>query len=150
MDIIGLISKWLGYKTSHMGKSYKQVDLARDAGISPSYMSKIMTGNRNAGNLTVKRIARALGVSVSDFYKGPPSEPESVRDHELDPTRDLPLQGTISAGTPGEHARSDEKIRHEIAGLLINVRGEKLRAIRELVRVCAEESGDAKKNIRTG
>ena len=48
-------------------REYKQIkvkELAKRAGITPSYLSQIETGKRNPAIDTLKRIAKALGVDV--------------------------------------------------------------------------------------
>ena len=66
-----LIQRWISWK-ERTGSSFSQRKLAESAGISPTYLSSILTGARNAGTKTVERIATVVGVSISEFYGGPP------------------------------------------------------------------------------
>jgi SOS-response transcriptional repressor LexA len=67
-----LIQRWISWKEDTEGVFFSQKKLADSAGISPTYLSSILTGARNAGTKTIERIAAAVGVSVSEFYGGPP------------------------------------------------------------------------------
>ncbi|MHB9031019.1 MAG: helix-turn-helix domain-containing protein [Candidatus Latescibacterota bacterium] len=69
-----LIRKWILWKERTEGGPYTRKDLADSAGLSPTYLSSIMTGARNAGTKTIERIAGALGIPLSTFYAGPPDE----------------------------------------------------------------------------
>jgi SOS-response transcriptional repressor LexA len=53
--------------------------LPEEAGKSPTYFSNILTGMRNPGTKTLERIASAFGVTMAEFYGGPPeaSSPET-------------------------------------------------------------------------
>lgn len=82
-----LIRTWLLWKERTGGRGISQKDLAEQAGLSPTYLSSIMTGTRNAGTKTIERIAEALGITLAGFYAGPPghddpfpekNEPKSV------------------------------------------------------------------------
>lgn len=66
-----LIQKWMAWKEEHEQKPFSQKTLAESAGISPTYLSSILTGIRNAGTKTVERIADAFGVTLAEFYSGP-------------------------------------------------------------------------------
>ena len=72
MDTRELIKKWILWKSGSEKKSYSYKALALDAEINPNYLSNVMTGIRNPGAKTLLKIAGALGVSMSEFYIGPP------------------------------------------------------------------------------
>lgn len=78
-----LIRNWMVWKEKQAGESFSQKALAKDAGLSPTYLSSILTGTRNAGSKTMERIAAAFGVSRAEFYAGPgsfTSRMQSARD----------------------------------------------------------------------
>jgi SOS-response transcriptional repressor LexA len=75
-----LIRKWILWKEGAEGRPYTRKDLAESAGLSPTYLSSIMTGARNAGAKTIERIAAALEVPLSAFYAGPPDSPPGGND----------------------------------------------------------------------
>jgi len=66
-----LIQLWLNWKRNRDDESFSQKILAEKAGISPTYLSNIMTGMRNPGTKTLERIAGAFGVTMAEFYGGP-------------------------------------------------------------------------------
>ncbi len=66
-----LIRSWLLWKERTESRDISQKDLAEQAGLSPTYLSSIMTGTRNAGTKTIERIVEALGITLSEFYAGP-------------------------------------------------------------------------------
>lgn len=69
-----LIQKWIQWKEQREQKPFPQKTLAEFAGISPTYLSSIMTGFRNAGTKTIERIAEAFGVTLAEFYAGPSAD----------------------------------------------------------------------------
>ncbi|MFC1608387.1 helix-turn-helix domain-containing protein, partial [Candidatus Latescibacterota bacterium] len=66
-----LLLQWLSWKKSKDGVAFSQKKLASRAGISPTYLSNIITGSRNPGTKTLERIADALDITMADFYAGP-------------------------------------------------------------------------------
>ncbi|MCE5250473.1 LexA family transcriptional regulator [bacterium] len=66
-----LIQLWLNWKRNRGDESFSQKILAEKAGISPTYLSNIMTGMRNPGTKTLEKIAGAFGVTMAEFYGGP-------------------------------------------------------------------------------
>jgi transcriptional regulator with XRE-family HTH domain len=56
-------------------KSLTQEKLAASADLDPTYISGIERGVRNPSVLSVVRIAKALGTSVSDLSKGIDNSP---------------------------------------------------------------------------
>ncbi len=73
-----LIQRWIEWKEKNDRKPFPQKKLADDAGISPTYLSTILTGTRNAGTKTIERIAQAIGVTVSEFYAGPSPDDDAL------------------------------------------------------------------------
>ncbi|MFC1528794.1 S24 family peptidase [Candidatus Latescibacterota bacterium] len=67
-----LIKRWMSWKSEQVGKTYSYKALATDAGMNPKYLSSVITGVRNPGTKTLVKIAQAFGVSMSEFYAGPP------------------------------------------------------------------------------
>ncbi|MDW3182654.1 MAG: helix-turn-helix transcriptional regulator [Roseobacter sp.] len=50
-------------------KELSQEDVAHRANIHQTYLSGVETGKRNPSILVVERIAKALGVDVSEIFK---------------------------------------------------------------------------------
>ncbi len=50
-------------------KKIRQIDLARDAGVSQPFLSDLENNRRGAKEETMQRIADALGVKVKDIVK---------------------------------------------------------------------------------
>ena len=71
-DIRELVQRWMVWKSRVDGAEYQYKMLAAAAGVSPSYLSNIMTGARNAGVKTITGIARAFEADLAGFYAGPP------------------------------------------------------------------------------
>ncbi len=51
------------------GKDLSQEEVAHRADIHQTYLSGVETGKRNPSILVVERIAKALGVDVSEIFK---------------------------------------------------------------------------------
>ncbi len=51
-------------------RGWRQIDLAQHSGIHEVHLSRLESGNHQAGVETVKRIADAFGVSLSEMFKG--------------------------------------------------------------------------------
>lgn len=56
-------------KRYRMEKSWKQMDLAIELGIEPSYVSRIENGWANVTLETIEDIAAALSVDAADLFK---------------------------------------------------------------------------------
>ena len=50
-------------------KKIRQIDLARDAGVSQPFLSDLEYNRRGAKEETMQRIADALGVKIKDLMK---------------------------------------------------------------------------------
>src|SRR5215218_10872149 len=50
---------------------YSQQDLANESGVSQHTISEIELGRRKPQGRTLRKLAKALGVEVADFYGGP-------------------------------------------------------------------------------
>lgn len=50
-------------------KKIRQIDLARDAGVSQPFLSDLENNRRGAKVETMQRIADALGVKIKDIMK---------------------------------------------------------------------------------
>lgn len=50
-------------------KKIRQIDLARDAGVSQPFLSDLENNRRGAKEETMQRIADALGVKIKDLMK---------------------------------------------------------------------------------
>jgi transcriptional regulator with XRE-family HTH domain len=51
-------------------KGWRQIDLAQQSGIHEVHISDLERGAREAGLRTILAIAQALGVSLSDLFRG--------------------------------------------------------------------------------
>ena len=51
-------------------KNWRQIDLAQHSGVHEVHISDLERGTREAGLLTLKRIAEALGTTLSDILRG--------------------------------------------------------------------------------
>ena len=67
-----MIRRWMAWKSGRESRSFFQKDLAEKASLSVTYLSNIMTGTRNPGTKTLERIAGAFGITMAEFYSGPP------------------------------------------------------------------------------
>jgi SOS-response transcriptional repressor LexA len=107
MTINELLQQWIIWKSQADGERYTQKKLAIDAGISETALSKISLGKSlNPKQETIQGIARAIGVSVPEFWSGPPTLGNPtipIRDEhgeqvgEMD-MRLIPVLGTIRCG----------------------------------------------------
>lgn len=85
-------------------------DLAERIGLSPSQMSRLEKGQRRVDTRVLARIAEALGVEPSYFFRGAEAPPEGGVIPPSDP------------GDPGKQIRSERRRRHvsaeDLAGRL--------------------------------
>ncbi len=51
-------------------KNWRQIDLAEHSGVHEVHISDLERGTREAGLRTLKRIAEALGTTLSDILRG--------------------------------------------------------------------------------
>jgi len=51
-------------------KSWRQIDLSEHSGVHEVHISDLERGTREAGVKTLQRIAKSLGITVSDLFKG--------------------------------------------------------------------------------
>jgi SOS-response transcriptional repressor LexA len=116
-----LIQRWIAWKEREEGPSFSRKKLASNAGMSPTYLSSILTGARNAGTKTIERIASVFGVTVAEFYggpnenttlaqsKAPVTERESSQPLDDDePDRDGPPSSPDTSKETSVAAQSDE------------------------------------------
>ncbi len=84
-----LITQWLSWKKEQDGAEFSQKQVAADAGISQTYLSNILKGWRNPGTKTLVKMAETLGLSMAEFYAGPPldtNSEDSFSGTDLDPS----------------------------------------------------------------
>jgi XRE family aerobic/anaerobic benzoate catabolism transcriptional regulator len=51
-------------------RQWRQIDLAQHSGVHEVHISDLERGTREAGVKTLQRIAKSLGITVSDLFKG--------------------------------------------------------------------------------
>ncbi len=68
MDIV----QQLGARVAYLRRKKKmsQLDLSLEAGVTKNYISDLECGRRNPSLVTLEKIAKGLGVSVSELTKG--------------------------------------------------------------------------------
>lgn len=142
------------------GSDYQRKDFAGDIGIKPQDLSAMFNDNRNIGRKTAEKISRALkkyGIKATpghivdglteDNWHLVPQIAETREYDRYNQQVDLPVAGRINAGTTEDHERKDERLRNEIAGLVMKLKGRDLVLIRDLVERCVEDHEDNQKNI---
>lgn len=108
-----LIIKWLSWKKTRDGSSFSQKKLAVESGISPTYLSNIITGMRNPGTKTLERIAGALGLNMAEFYAGPSQLSFQISAENTVPYKTVNGRAAVSnlslsEGMPGSNAERPE------------------------------------------
>ncbi|MFC1574250.1 helix-turn-helix domain-containing protein [Candidatus Latescibacterota bacterium] len=98
-----MITQWISWKKTRDGSAFSQKKLAKDAGISPTYLSNIITGVRNPGTKTLERIAGALDITMAEFYDGPDKLVLDTEDDSTRSTADVPGGTDISESTVQEY-----------------------------------------------
>ena len=99
----------MDWRSERENEPYTFRALAEEASINPNYLSNVMTGLRNPGVKTLRKIAYAFGLSMHDFYKGPDDGPETGRDAEDGGERETP-----EPVRPNPPARNDSTANDEI------------------------------------
>ena len=66
------INKQLGMRIKYLRgqKRWSQEDLALEAGINKNYLSDLERGTRNPTVKALEKIANALGINLSELFKG--------------------------------------------------------------------------------
>ena len=66
------INKQLGMLIKYLRglKKWSQEDLALEAGINKNYLSDLERGTRNPTVKALEKIANALGINLSELFKG--------------------------------------------------------------------------------
>ena len=66
------INKQLGMRIKYLRglKKWSQEDLALEAGINKNYLSDLERGTRNPTVKALEKIANALGITLSELFKG--------------------------------------------------------------------------------
>ena len=66
------INKQLGMRIKYLRglKNWSQEDLALEAGINKNYLSDLERGTRNPTVKALEKIANALGINLSELFKG--------------------------------------------------------------------------------
>ena len=59
----------MNIKRIRLSKKMSQGDICRKLGIDRSYMSNIESGNKNPTLSSINKLAKTLGVSVSELFK---------------------------------------------------------------------------------
>ncbi|MBT4482462.1 MAG: helix-turn-helix domain-containing protein [Candidatus Latescibacteria bacterium] len=124
MDTRELIKQWMIWKSGLKGETYSYKALATDAGMSPKYLSSVVTGIRNPGTKTLEKIAQAFGVSMSDFYGGPPgissSQPQESTDVSQPVFQKAEDNKTIPQSKPVKEKKEDTLPGPEKVGLKLS------------------------------
>lgn len=84
-NISTVLKAWLAIR------GWEQKDLAKESGVSASRISIILTGKEEPRAQTIKRFARAIGVTLEEFWhppEGGPAQPQKPL--EIDPWFDNP------------------------------------------------------------
>ena len=105
-----LITQWLSWKKEREGAGFSQKQLAADAGINQTYLSNILTGMRNPGTKTLVKMAETLGLSMAEFYAGPPLDTNS---EDSFPGTDLDPSNSSSPARSRSRADAPETIRYD-------------------------------------
>lgn len=66
-----LLDSWILWHAQTLGRKYQNKELAADSGISPQYISALLNGRKEIGLVSLQRLARAFGVTQSEFLAGP-------------------------------------------------------------------------------
>ena len=66
------VNKQLGMRIKYLRslKKWSQEDLALEAGINKNYLSDLERGSRNPTVKVMEKIANALGITISELFKG--------------------------------------------------------------------------------
>ena len=66
------INKQLGMRIKYLRrlKKMSQEDLALEAGVNKNYLSDLERGDRNPTVKVLEKIAHALGINLSELFKG--------------------------------------------------------------------------------
>ena len=66
------VNKQLGMRIKYLRgqKKWSQEDLALEAGINKNYLSDLERGTRNPTVKALEKIANALGINLSELFKG--------------------------------------------------------------------------------
>ena len=66
------INKQLGMRIKYLRtiKKWSQEDLALEAGINKNYLSDLERGSRNPTVKVLDKIARTLGITLEELFKG--------------------------------------------------------------------------------
>ena len=66
------VNKQLGMRIKYLRtlKKWSQEDLALEAEVNKNYLSDLERGERNPTVKVLEKIAKALGISISDLFKG--------------------------------------------------------------------------------
>lgn len=124
-----------GYRISEarVAKGWSQQRLADEIGTTQQTIQRYESGTRDIKSGTIIRLSRALGVTVAYLLgMSDDSTDESVRDQFID----VPLYGSIAAGTPIEMVPIDDtypvptKVRNKFPdSFLLKVEGESMNKI---------------------
>lgn len=66
----------LRIKTLRMERHMTQERLSNDIGMAQSYLAEVENGKRNVSLVNIVRIARGLGVQLSELFEGIPINDE--------------------------------------------------------------------------
>lgn len=66
----------LRIKTLRMERHMTQERLSNDIGMAQSYLAEVENGKRNVSLVNIARIARGLGVQLSELFEGIPIDDE--------------------------------------------------------------------------
>lgn len=71
-----LMKTGLRIKTLRMERHMTQERLSNDIGMAQSYLAEVENGKRNVSLVNIARIARGLGVQLSELFEGIPIDNE--------------------------------------------------------------------------
>ena len=67
-DVLWQLGRRIAFLRKEKGLS--QIELAADADMAKSYLSELELGKRNASVLVLSRLAKALGTTLEELFKG--------------------------------------------------------------------------------
>ena len=105
MEESEILKKWLIF----LGKEYTQKRLAIESGLSEVTISALINGKTKADIETLKKISRAIGIKLSDFWAGPDeyeAKQKSKQSQSIGGTR-LKKESPRIEWSENDHIRSD-------------------------------------------
>lgn len=96
------VNKYIGEKIRFLrqSKNINQEELAEYLGVTTQAVSRYELGDRKTDNDVLFKLADYFNVSINDFF--PPLNYDNVKPIDLSDSIQIPVFGTIKAGTPME------------------------------------------------